>query len=45
MRDRPGLLLLLLLALGFLLFLPLARGPWGAGPPRPAELAPAGTGE
>jgi hypothetical protein len=41
-RDRPGLLPFLLLALGFLvLFLPLARGPWDAGPPRPTELTPA----
>jgi hypothetical protein len=44
MRDRTGLLLFLLLTLGFLLFLLLARGPWGAGPPRPTELTPA-TGE
>jgi hypothetical protein len=34
---------LLLLTLVFLLLL-LARGPWGAGPPRPTELMPAGTG-
>jgi hypothetical protein len=44
MRDRPGLLLFLLLALGFLLFLLLARCPSGAGPPRPTELTPAGKG-
>jgi hypothetical protein len=29
MRDRTGLLLFLLLTLGFLLFLMLAVGPWG----------------
>jgi hypothetical protein len=40
-RDRTGLLLFLLLTLGFLLFLLLDRGPWGAGPPRPTELTPA----
>jgi hypothetical protein len=44
MRDRRGLLLFLLLTLGFLLFLLLARGPWGAGPPEPTELTPEGTG-
>jgi hypothetical protein len=44
MRDRPGLLLFLLLTLGFLLFLMLARGPWGAGPPRPTWLTPARAG-
>jgi hypothetical protein len=41
MRDRPGLLLFLLLALGFLLFLLPSRGPWGAGKPEPSELTPA----
>jgi hypothetical protein len=41
MCDPPGLLLFLLLTLGFLLFLLLARGPWGAAPPRPTELTPA----
>jgi hypothetical protein len=40
-RDRTGLLLFLLLSLGFLLFLLLVRGPWGVGPPRPTELTPA----
>ena len=39
MRDRVGLLLLLLLTLGFLLFLLLARGPWGAGEPKPIPAA------
>jgi hypothetical protein len=41
LRDRRGQRLFRLLALGFLLFLPLARGPWGAGPPRLTERAPA----
>jgi hypothetical protein len=41
MRDRPSLLLFLLLALGFLFFLLLAHSPCGAGPPRPTELTPA----
>jgi hypothetical protein len=45
MRERARLLLFLLLTLGFLLFLLLARGPWGAGPPRPTELTPAEKGE
>jgi hypothetical protein len=44
MRDRAGLLLFLLLTLGFLLFLLLAHGPWGAGPP-PAHGTDAGDGQ
>jgi hypothetical protein len=44
MRDRAGLLLFLLLGLGFLLFLLLDRGPWGAGPSQPTKLTAARTG-